>query len=348
MTACWQHTSRVNQQNVVSKHFTDVLLGSLVQMYGLYPDQLPPNVRADLQRCLLDSPTVLTGAVRSGCTHLTANLLATSIEAAALQQPSGAAAALAGLLQAWQQPSEGQQAWLLPAGLPLLKVVADVEKGGAAALLCPVVHRRLQPESAAVYAISADSVAAAQQRLQLSLAPSTPAITTVGACSGQFEMHCSAVGHLLAGEHSGSSQRTLHCRSRGRHIPVALLQPRSSGAGSAEDVRAAATAEGDGSDCDTSGSDEEQQHQQQQQQGEQEDEQAGQEAEAEQQEEEAEQALRLLLQQVDAAEVWVPAAQDHAGLYEFELATGARLDALLCLNVLPALPARLPVVTAGC
>ena len=59
---------------------------SLPQVYGLHPAELPPFLRHELQQVLTSAPTVLTAALRSGCTHLTASVLLTAAEAARLEQ----------------------------------------------------------------------------------------------------------------------------------------------------------------------------------------------------------------------------------------------------------------------
>lgn len=205
-----------------------------LQMYGLYPDQLPPQLQVELQEAVSLFPTVLIGAVRSGCTHLTASLLVTGEEAAALHKPDGTAAALSRLLRSWKGGA-GRPPWQLPSELPLLRVVAQAETASASLLLQPLQAAgsgsgRLLAGSGGAICPLAPS--ASDERLQLALAG--PPATTIGAARGLFRLRCPDWQQLLLGggqqeaasaAGGGGGRRTLHCRSRGQHVAVSLLWP---------------------------------------------------------------------------------------------------------------------------
>ncbi len=211
---------------------------SSLQMYGLYPDQLPLELQVELQEAATLFPTVLQGAVRSGCTHLTASLLVTGEEAAALEKADGAAIALSRLLRSWKGGA-GRPPWRLPPQLPLLRVVAQVETASAALLLQPLQAagdggrgRLLAPRGGAICPLSPS---AADEQLQLTLAG--PPATTIGAAHGLFRLRCADWQQLLlaggqpeaagaaAAAVPGGARRVLHCRTRGQHVAVSLLWP---------------------------------------------------------------------------------------------------------------------------
>lgn len=208
----------------------------LLQMYGLYPDQLPPQLQVELQQAVTLFPTVLSGAVRSGCTHLTASLLVTGEEAAALEKADGAAAALSRLLKSWRGGA-GRSPWRLLPELPLLRVVAQAENSSAALLLQPLQPAGGASGSGRLLAARGGAVcplksSLSDERLQLSLAG--PPATTVGAARGLFRVRCADWQQLLlaggqeaaaAAAAGGGGQRVLHCRARGRHVAVSLLWP---------------------------------------------------------------------------------------------------------------------------
>lgn len=267
------------------------------------------------------SPTLLSGAVRSGCTQLTTSVLLTADEAAALERPAGSAAALAALLRAWQGGGKSQP-WRLPEGLPLLRVVAQAESRSAALLLQPLEAgtegggRLPAPIGGAVCPVSLGGASSPrQQRLQLGV--TGPAATTVSGAAGMFQLHCADWQQLVLGEEGEvagtgagtAARRVLHCRCHGRHVAVSLLYP-----GALEEAEEEAEAEvheeepacpegGDGIASDGAASDSSSSYDS--------------EAEAAQ-----EARLRAALQAAKAAEAWVPAAQRQWGLYEFELAAG--------------------------
>jgi hypothetical protein len=290
------------------------------------PDQLPTALRQELQQALCCSPTILLGAVRSGCTHLTASLLLSGAEAAALQQPAGAAEALARLLQAWRQEQAG---WRLPAELPLLRVVAQAETSSGALLLQPLMPQlqatpgggpaasRLGAAGGTVRVVSmADAEDAQLQRRRLQLTAVGPSATTVSTAGGRFQLHCQDWQQLLLGESSSGSSpgsRVLHCRRGGHHVAVALLHP-----GSPSEEREEEAAE-QADPCSVA------------------DAAAEAAAASEEEEEEEEQRLLQLLAEHPGAEVWLPEAERRWGLYEFELASGGRVWACLpgCLPGIP-------------
>ena len=281
-----------------------------LQVYGVLPDQLPTALRQELQQALCCSPTILLGAVRSGCTHLTASLLLSGAEAAVLQQPAGAAEALARLLQAWRQEQAG---WRLPAELPLLRVVAQAETSSGALLLQPLMPQlqatpgsgpaasRLGATGGTVRVVSmADAEDAQLQRRRLQLTAVGPSATTVSTAGGRFQLHCQDWQQLLLGESSSGSSRgsrVLHCRRGGQHVAVALLHP-----GSPSDEREEEAAE-QADPCSVADA-------------------AAEAAAASEEEEEEEQRLLQLLAEHPGAEVWLPEAERRWGLYEFELASG--------------------------
>jgi hypothetical protein len=68
----------------------------LEQIFGARPDDLPPDLASQLHAALELAPSVVTASLRTGCACITASLLASRGEAAALEaRPGGAAAALA-------------------------------------------------------------------------------------------------------------------------------------------------------------------------------------------------------------------------------------------------------------
>ena len=71
------------------------------QVYGITPDQMPPDLRATVLQALNMAPTVVAACVRSGCVHLTASLLATAEEAALVRgaRAGPASALLRGMVQ---------------------------------------------------------------------------------------------------------------------------------------------------------------------------------------------------------------------------------------------------------
>ena len=255
------------------------------------------------------APTVLTGAVRSGCTHLTTTALLTAEEAAALARPAGSAGALARLLRAWQGAGAGGQPWRLPGELPLLRVVAQADSSSAALLLQPLEAAAegggalATPPGGAVCAVSLGGAAGERQR-RLALALAGPAATTVGAAAGTFRLQCADWQELVVGGGAGV-RRVLHCRSRGRHLAVSLLQPADSELSSCDEASADLLSVPEG-DC--SGSE------------------GGSQSEAEAAEEAR---WAAALQAGGAAEAWVPAAERRWGLFEFELAAGAPGDELV-------------------
>lgn len=288
------------------------------------PSQLPPHLKFELQSALATSPTVILGAVRSGCTQLTAEVLLSATEAAAVQRPGGSAAALAALLRAWQ----ASQAWRLPAALPLLRVVAQAETASAGLLLQPLEratganpseageHSRLAAAGSVVCPLvlggAGVGTGSAQQLQRLQLAAAGPVATTVGAARGRFVLHCPDWQQLLLGEELDAGRRVLHCRSRGRHVALALLRPGEPAPEEGEGVEEEAeehAQEGEAEGNAGGSSDYEA---------------------AEAEEAEAELRLRRLLQQAPGAEVWVPAAEAQWGLFEFELASGEGRHACQC------------------
>ncbi|KAL4421436.1 hypothetical protein ABPG75_010727 [Micractinium tetrahymenae] len=301
-----------------------------LKVYGLTPSQLPPHLRLELESALATSPTIISGAVRSGCTHLTADVLLSSSEAAAVEHPGGSAAALARLLRGWQ----AAQAWRLPAALPLLRVVAQAETDSAGLLLQPLeqlaegasseggAHSRLAAAGGVVCPLVLGGAGAgtgsAQQLQRLQLAAAGPVATTVGAARGRFVLRCPDWQQLVLGEEQAASRRVLHCRSRGRHVVLALLRP-----GEPEAAEEACVAEDEA----------EEEHEEEVEAGSDSDEEAAVAAEAAEAEEER--RLRLRLQQAPGAEVWVPAAAAQWGLFEFELASGPLLGTAAPVLVLP-------------
>ncbi|PRW32543.1 squamosa promoter-binding 8 [Chlorella sorokiniana] len=366
-----------------------VVIRFALKMYGLYPDQLPPQLQVELQEAVTLFPTVLHGAVRSGCTHLTASLLATGPEAAALDRADGAAAVLSRLLRSWKGGA-GRTPWRLPPELPLLRVVAQAENASAALLLQPLETASSDGGSGRLLAAQGGTVcplaySVADERLQLSLA--CPPATTIGAAHGLFRLRCADLLQLLlageqqeaaaAAEGDGGSRRVLHCRARGRHVAVSLFWPghaaldgddeessdspsphtpvvRSSrgtpvrdeerlqsvadvlwqAAGQPGGEQSAAEQLAAGQQQAAAAAAEEQQ----------EDAAEGSEAaspvaserESDSEAEAAEESLTLrLLHTTTSAEAWVPQALRQWGLYEFELAQGARLGPAVPVLVLP-------------
>jgi hypothetical protein len=163
------------------------------------PEQLPPQLRADLLGALALPPTAVQASMRAGCVHLTLTALLSAEERARLAQPGAAAAVLSRLLPLVQQ---------LPSG----RVVAQLGATSAALLA--------QPGGGRPAVLLSIPLGCGEGGTALPvLLPACPLATTVSAAAGCFRLRCAR--SLLNGG-TAAAPLGLHCRREGRHLLVSL------------------------------------------------------------------------------------------------------------------------------
>ncbi|KAI3425692.1 hypothetical protein D9Q98_007669 [Chlorella vulgaris] len=169
------------------------------KLYGVRPEQLPPQLRADLLGALALPPTAVQASMRAGCVHLTLTALLSAEERARLALPGAAAAVLSRLLPLVQQ---------LPSG----RVVAQLGSTSAALLA--------QPGGGRPAVLLSIPLGCGEGGTALPvLLPACPLATTVSAAAGCFRLRCAR--SLLNGG-TAAAPLGLHCRREGRHLLVSL------------------------------------------------------------------------------------------------------------------------------